>query len=166
LSEQKTAQIINLEDVAKAKWEEDFKKRWRSSGNYTGNIWDWEEWLKSEGWDVTLYDKVLPEFHTYVDFDNKVLRNNNVKAYHAHYALKAIVERIFAGTTGRVLFYWEEVHDEAHRHVRDGDEWKDDPDYYMSVWYSREMYFRELNADEQPPVAEYPDAIIHPDEVK
>jgi len=165
LSEQKTAQIINLEDVAKAKWEEDFKKRWRSSGNYTGNIWDWEEWLKSEGWDVKLHDKTLPEFHTYVDFDNKVLRNNNVKAYHAHYALKAIVGNIYAKETGRVLFYWEEVHDEAHRHVRDGEEYEGSADY-GTVWYSREMYSRVLTEGELPPVAEHPHAIIHPDEIE
>lgn len=157
-----TAQIIDLATFANQKWEEDFKKRWRASGEYSGNIWDWEEWLKQEGWTVDMYNKTLPEFHTYADFTNKVLRNNNVKAYHAHYALKAVIANIYAEETGRFLFYWEEVHDDAHKNIRDQEEWKGD-ELYGTVWYSREMYSRELTEGEEPPIADHSNAIIHLD---
>lgn len=148
---------IDLAALTKTKWEEDLRKNQRT---FTADIWEWEEWLKLEGWTVDLGDKTLPEFHTYADFTNKVLRNNNVKAFHAHYALKAVIGNIFAGETGRILFHWEEIQDEAHRHVRDGEEWKGD-ELYGTVWYSREMFQRELADGEEPPAAEYPDAIIH-----
>jgi hypothetical protein len=147
--------IVNFQDAAKQKWEEDFKQRWiaKGAGDYTAGIWDWEALLKDEGWQVDIYNNKIVEFSTLVDFDNKILLNRNPKAYHAHHAMKAALDMKFNGGTGRWLFYWQEVHDEAHRHIRDGDEYKDS-EYYMTEWYSMELYSRELNPEEEFPVEE------------
>lgn len=64
------------------------------------------------------------------------------------------------GQTGRVLFHWEEIRDEAHRHVRDDEECKG-TELYGTIWYSREMFQRELAEGEEPPVADHSDALIH-----
>lgn len=145
--------IVSFSEAVKQKWEADFKKRWRETGNegdYTSSIWTWEEMLESMGWDVQLHNRTVKEFCTYVDFDNKVLLNNNPKAYHAHQAMNAALIKLFEGCVGRWLFYWEEVHDDAHRHVRDQPEWEGS-ELYGSVWYSMELHERELKADEAFP---------------
>jgi hypothetical protein len=144
----------------------DFKKRWLAKGDcgeFTNDIWAWQEMLEQSGWVVQLYDNSMQESATFVNFDKKLITNRNVKAYHAQKALSLIIDHMFEGKTGRWLYYWEEVHDEAHRHVRDGDEWKDDPEYYMSVWYSMELYVREVQDGEDiplAPVVEYTEPMI------
>lgn len=132
----------------------DFKKRWQARGDcgqFTNDIWAWQEMLEQSGWIVQLYDNIMQESATFVNFDKKLLTNNNVKAFHTQKAMSDIIDCIFAGHTGRWLFYWEEVHDEAHRHVRDGGEYKDSEDY-MTVWYSMELYARELADGEDIPL--------------
>lgn len=133
----------------------DFKKRWLARGDcgeFTNDIWAWQSMLEESGWIVQLYDNIMQESATFVNFDKKLITNRNVKAFHTQKALAQIIDCIFAGHTGRWLFYWEEVHDEAHRNVRDGDECKEDPEYYMSVWYSMELYARELGETEDIPL--------------
>jgi len=133
----------------------DFKKRWQARGDcgeFTNDIWAWQEMLEQSGWIVQLHDNVMQESATFVNFDKKLLTNRNVKAYHAQKALALIIDHMFEGKTGRWLYYWEEVHDEEHRHVRDGDEYKDSEDY-MSVWYSMELNVREVPVDEDIPLA-------------
>jgi murein L,D-transpeptidase YafK len=132
----------------------DFKKRWKAKGDcgeFTNDIWAWQEMLEQSGWEIQLYARHIAVFTTFVDFDAKLIVNNNPKAFHAQGALREIVDRIFADAKGRWLFYWEEVHDEAHRHVRDGDEYKDSP-YYMTVWYSMELRVREMAEGEDLPL--------------
>ena len=158
-------QVVDLVALQNDKWEADFKARWAGRSANTDEIWAIQEWLEGLGWSVTLYDKQLPEFHTFVDYTNKVLRNNNVKAYHARLALRAVAANVMVNERGRVLFYWEEIRDEAHRNVRDQEEWKG-TELYGTVWYDRELHSREMEDDEEPPVVDHSDAIIHPDETK
>lgn len=144
-----------LAQRAKAEFNADFKKRWKARGDcgeFTNDIWAWSEMLEQMGWMVELYDNQIPEFSTYVNFDKKLLTNRNVKAFHAQKALAQIIDDMFAGKTGRWFYYWEEVQDDAHRHVRDGDEYKDS-EHYMTVWYSMELRVRELADDEEIPLA-------------
>nr|DAF93741.1 MAG TPA: hypothetical protein [Myoviridae sp. ctshb19] len=143
-------------ELTRAKFNEDFKKRWKARGDcgeFTNDIWAWEEMLKEQGWIVQLYDNIMQEFATFVNFDNKMLCNNNPKAYYTQKAMEAILDRLFADepATGRWLFYWEEVHDEAHRHVRDGAEWEGSEDY-GTVWYSMELRVREILVGEDIPL--------------
>ena len=149
--------IIDFNAAVKSKWEEDFKKRWTATGagDYTSDIWTWEKLLIQEGWNIDLYNGKITEFSTLADFDNKILLNNIPKAYHAYHGMKAALDMKFSGASGRHLFYWQEVHDEAHRHIRDGDEYKDS-EYYMTEWYSMELYARELKEDEEFPEIEEP----------
>ena len=131
-----------LAERRRRKANEELKKqmlgRGNSVGQFTQDIWAWEEMLQAAGWSVDLYDRDIAEFSTFVDYDAKVLRNNNPKAFHTQHAMDQILIYAFDGATGKYLFYWEEVHDEAHRNVRDGDEWKG-TELYMSVWYSMEL---------------------------
>ena len=147
--------IVDFSEAANRAWREEFKKRWKdkgSAGLYTDDIWAWEDMLKDNGWIVQLYDTVMQESATFVNFDKKLLTNNNRKAFHTQKAMSAILDKLFAGNaTGRWLFYWEEVNDEAHRHVRDGDEYKGSDDY-MTEWYSMELYSRQMGADEDIPL--------------
>lgn len=134
---------------------EDFKKRWQARGDcgeFTNDIWAWEEMLKEMGWEVNLMDRAMEEFNSYVDFDARVFSNHNVKAGHAHKAMDSMLAMMFAEVKGRWLLYWEEVHDDAHKHVRDHEEWKDS-DLYMTVWYSRDLFVRELKDGEEYPRA-------------
>jgi len=143
--------IVNFSEAANRQWQEDFKKRWIAKGDageFTNDIWAWEEMLKQDGWVVQFFERVLPEFTTFVDFDKKLLTANVPKAYHMKQIMASMLDTLFAGgAQGRWLYQWKEVQDDAHRNVRDGDEWKDDKDYYMTVWYSMELYIRELDVD-------------------
>lgn len=135
----------------------DFKKRWtqraEGAGEFSSDIWAWQEMLEQMGWAVKFYEYSLIEFTMTVDFDEKILRANIPKAYHMQKTMAPAIDSMFAGQTGRWFYEWKEVHDDAHRHVRDGDEWKDDKDYYMTVWYSMELYVRGIMAGEEFPVA-------------
>lgn len=149
--------IVDFSKAANLQWQEEFKKRWKAKGDageFTNDIWAWQEMLEQDGWIVQFYDNVMPEFSAFVNFDKKLLTANIPKAYHMQKTMSAMLDVLFAGSaTGRYLYEWKEVHDDAHRHVRDGDEWKDDKEYYMSVWYSMELFVREMKPDEDIPVA-------------
>lgn len=150
--------IVDFSKAANLQWEADFKKRWKAknegAGEFTSDIWSWQEMLEHDGWIVQFYDNIMPEFSAFVNFDKKLLTANIPKAYHMQKTMSAMLDVLFAGgATGRHLYEWKEVHDDAHRHVRDGDEWKDDKEYYMSVWYSMELYVREMTPEEDIPVA-------------
>jgi hypothetical protein len=138
----------------------DFKKRWKARGDcgeFTNDIWAWQEMLEQTGWIVQFHDRVMPEFVAFANFDKKLLTAHIPKAQHMHRTMVQILDQMFAGATGRFLYEWKEVHDDAHRQIRDGDEWKDVPEYYMSVWYSMDLFVREMAPDEdipKQPVAE------------
>lgn len=147
----------------------DFKKRWKARGDcgeFTNDIWAWQEMLESMGWIVQFYDNLLPEFTAFVNFDKKLLTANIPKAYHMQRAMAQIIDRMFEDATGRHLYEWKEVQDEAHRQVRDGEEWKDDAEYYMTVWYSMELFVREMAADEDLPTqaVEEPKMVLESDD--
>lgn len=134
----------------------DFKKRWQARGDcgeFTNDIWAWQEMLEQMGWTIKFYEYGLIEFTMTVDFDEKILRANIPKAYHMQRTMASAIDSMFEGQTGRWFYEWKEVHDDAHRHVRDGDEWKDDKEYYMTVWYSMELYVREIQEGEEFPAA-------------
>lgn len=135
----------------------DFKKRWaqraEGPGEFTNDIWAWQEMLEQMGWTVQFYSRVLPEFTTFVDFDKKLLTANVPKAYHMQRTMEHIIDLLFwSEATGRYMYEWKEVHDEAHRRVYDSDKYKDS-EYYMMVWYAMELFPREMAPDEESPTA-------------
>ena len=145
--------VVSFNEAVRAAWEVDFKARWKKegkAGTYTDDIWNWEEMLVGMGWSVDLYGGFTPDFSTFVDFDQKFMINRNVKAYHTKTAMAAVLDKLFSGATGRWLFYWEEVHDEAHMRIRDGKEYEGS-DMYGTTWYSMELYVREVLDSENLP---------------
>jgi hypothetical protein len=150
------SQFPSKEELAqrtKGEFNADFKKRWKARGDcgeFTNDIWAWQEMLEDMGWIVQFYDQIIPEFTAFVNFDKKLLTSNVPKAYHMQQMLAQIIDRMFEGATGRFLYEWKEVHDDAHRRVYDGDEYKDS-EYYMMVWYAMELFSREMADDEDIP---------------
>lgn len=137
----------------------DFKKRWQARGDcgeFTNDIWAWQEMLEQMGWTVQFYARGMIEFTMTMDFDQKILTANVPKAYHMQKTMTHAIDQLFAGETGRWFYEWKEVHDEAHRRIYDGDEYKDS-EYYMMVWYAMELFVRKMATDEQFPMAPVPE---------
>ncbi|MND37653.1 hypothetical protein D3C80_283440 [compost metagenome] len=116
---------------------------------FEGDIFAWLEVLENEhSWLTNTGFNFLPEFNTYVNFDGKILGHNNPKAYHTRETLQKISDMIGAGTTGCWLFWWEEVRDEAHKFVRDTEEYAGS-DLFGTVGYTMELFSRKMADNEE-----------------
>uniref|UniRef100_A0AB39CDQ1 Uncharacterized protein n=1 Tax=Pseudomonas phage HRDY3 TaxID=3236930 RepID=A0AB39CDQ1_9VIRU len=119
---------------------------------YEGDILAWTDMLRDKhGWSTEMFNNVLPEFVTFVDFDHLLIIHNNPKAYYTRETLQKISDMIDTYQTGRWLFSWAEVHDDAHRFVRDGEEYEGS-DMYGTVGYTMDLTVRPLATDEEIPV--------------
>ena len=122
---------------------------------FEGNIFAWFKTLRREhGWEINTRSR-MPEFTTLVHFDNKMgpkgMAHNNSKAHYTRLTLQKVSDMIDAGQSGRWLFWWEEVHDEAHKFVRDTEEYVGS-DLFGTVGYTMELFCRKLAWDEAAPI--------------
>lgn len=91
--------------TAYERWLRSFKKT--ATGEFSEKLFELERRLEDRCWEVNLFADVA-EFHTYVDFEARVIYHNNPKANLTYYVLSHIWEmRNMKIDAPRVLYTFE-----------------------------------------------------------
>ncbi len=127
-------------------WQKDYIERRRAEGtlgDYSSDIFDWQEMLEGMGWNFTMFAKnnQLAEGNMYADFDQKIILLHMHKAKMTHTALNEMIQDMFAGQTGRKLYYWQDILTERYE--------REDGTFY----YAMEFKERVLEHDEMLPTS-------------
>lgn len=129
-----------------AEWQKDYVERQRAAGtlgDYSTDIFNWQEMIEGMGWNFTMFAKnnQLAEGNMYADFDQKIILLHMHKAKMTHTALNEMIQDMFAGQTGRKLYYWQDILTERYE--------REDGTFY----YALEFKERVLEPGEEPPTA-------------
>lgn len=134
--------VLDFQAAAREKFNEEFKQRASKREGYEGSdsamIWEWEAMLKELGWTVVLDDRSLPEFYTYFNYSDKILRSHNPKAQHTRKSLQYGLTQMFGGALGCELVWWEELVEEQYKYERE-----DGSFYYAMGLKTRDMELGE-----------------------